>query len=159
LQFLVPSFAFLSLRVYFFIMKNRPVLILSACLAGFKCRYDGRSKIFCDTGSLSDCFRIIILCPEHSAGMGIPREPFHITKDGSAVTNFTGKDVTVQLQCAIDRITEELQEDPPQAALLKSKSPSCDPVTGLFAHRLRELFPGIAIYTENDPAVKKLTGS
>lgn len=144
--------------MYFFIMKNRPVLILSACLAGFKTRYDGATKKFYGNGSFTSGCCTVIVCPECSAGFGIPREPFHIDGNGRAVTNYTGRDLTAKLQEAVDRIIEELKTDPPEAALLKKRSPSCDPCCGVFATSLREAFPHIKIYTEESPEIKELPG-
>lgn len=144
--------------MYFFIMKNRPVLILSACLAGRKTRYNGKSKAFCDPESFAPYFAVKLICPEISAGLGVPREPFHITQNGRAVFNLTNADLTEKLQKGIAEIISSLQQTPPAAAILKSRSPSCGPDYGLFALELKKHFPGIKIYTEEDPEAEKLPG-
>jgi len=84
---------------------SRPRLAVSSCLLGQAVRYDGRHKRH-DwlVGTLGRCVDFIPLCPEVSIGLGIPRQPVHLTGDPEhprvrAVSD-PDRDVTDALQAA-----------------------------------------------------------
>ncbi len=70
-------------------------LLISACLLGAACRYDGRS-VPCP--ALVEAAwrgaRLIPFCPEVYGGLPTPREPAE--RVGDAVINRAGEDVTAQ---------------------------------------------------------------
>lgn len=103
--------------------------IVSACLLGYKCRYDARS--------CSETIEIegeaIPVCPECSGGLSIPRSPCEIVGgDGedvlcgeAKVITKDGEDVTRQFLVGADIALKTALENRVKTAYLKSKSPSC----------------------------------
>ena len=67
-------------------------LLISACLLGAQCRYDGQSKPVLEMVALSEQFDLVPLCPEQLGGLPTPRTPAEriedrvMTKDGRDVT-------------------------------------------------------------------------
>ncbi|MCZ6602716.1 MAG: DUF523 domain-containing protein [Planctomycetota bacterium] len=107
--------------------------MVSACLLGQECRYDGRASV--DVGLLRRLSRanVIPVCPEELGGLGTPREPAEIQRgagaevlDGvSRVIDRTGRDVTEAfIGGAREALNEGLRAGA-QTAYLKSRSPSC----------------------------------
>jgi uncharacterized protein YbbK (DUF523 family) len=103
-------------------MKREPVLV-SACLLGFPCRYDGTSKNFRDLKSEISFF--IPLCPEQLAGFSTPREPAERKENGRIIRLYSGEDVTNAFQKGAQVVADYCLKAGIMRALLKSKSPSC----------------------------------
>ena len=102
----------------------RPILV-SACLLGVCCRYDGRSNPNPDVIALLDRDDILLIpvCPEQLGGMPTPRIPSE--RSGDQVVNRAGEDVT---QCFLRGAQEALklaQLYSCETAILKERSPSC----------------------------------
>ncbi len=96
-------------------------VLVSACLLGRNCRYDGGNKIdFALLDELEKC-EIVAFCPEENI-LGTPRETIDII-DGKAIGNESGKDYTKQLQQQAHAIKKQFKSF--DAIYLKSKSPSC----------------------------------
>lgn len=68
-------------------------LLISACLLGISCRYDGRSKPLPQLDRLlqSDC-HLVPICPEILGGLPTPRAPSE--RRGNRVVACDGRDVT-----------------------------------------------------------------
>lgn len=140
--------------------------IVSACLLGEPCRYDGKDSLTDWVKELTEDHTVCMVCPETLGKLSVPRPKSEI-KDG-AVINEEGEDVTkafedgariayIRAVAAAMSIGEEIE-----GAILKSNSPSCgkDKVydgtftgtlvdgEGIFAKTLRE--HGIKIYTEKE---------
>ncbi|MEA2013863.1 MAG: DUF523 domain-containing protein, partial [Thermodesulfobacteriota bacterium] len=66
------------------------MIIVSACLLGFNCRYDGKSCP--DKGLLSSTKRkhFVPVCPEQLGGFSTPRAPSEIT-GGDGLDVLTGR--------------------------------------------------------------------
>lgn len=135
-------------------------ILISACLLGEACRYDGASKGL-PPEKLETLMRehtLIPVCPEQLGGLPTPRTPSE--RQGACVVMRDGTDVTAaysrgaRIACAL--AAQTLAE----AALLKARSPSCGsgeiydgtftgtlmPGDGVTAERLKTL--GIPVYTE-----------
>ena len=100
-------------------------ILVSACLLGLCCRYDGMSKCNERVLLLSQKHELIPVCPEQLGGLPTPRPPAEI-RDGRVVTRL-GQDVTAQYEKGAAetlRLYDLLQCD---CALLKARSPSCGP--------------------------------
>jgi len=100
-------------------------VIISACLLGECCRYDGKTK---KVGSVVDAFsgwEIIPFCPEAPL-FGTPRERISVIEKDTKryiITDESNKDVTALLEKEIlSFIQKNVSVD---AIILKSKSPSC----------------------------------
>lgn len=97
--------------------------VVSACLAGIKCRYDGRSKPCEKVIQLVKEGKAIPVCPEQMAGLPTPRPPAE--RLGDKVVSEDGKDLTLQCQRgAMEALKIALIARCDQA-IMKSKSPSC----------------------------------
>lgn len=135
-------------------------ILISACLTGCRCRYDGENKNTVDLTAIKENHRLFPVCPEVDGGLLIPREPSEII--GERVVNRKGEDVTehffkgayIALKCA--------EENNCTAAILKARSPSCGKgqiYDGTFSSKLTEgdgilagllKKKGIKIYTEDE---------
>jgi uncharacterized protein YbbK (DUF523 family)/ribosomal protein S18 acetylase RimI-like enzyme len=106
-------------------LKIQSLILVSACLVGECCRYDGascRDERF--VGLLAEG-RVVPVCPEVLGGLEIPRERCEITGDRRRVISASGVDRTeFYLRGALEtlRIARRRNID---VAVLKSRSPSC----------------------------------
>ncbi len=101
---------------------------ISTCLLGQNVRYDGghkRDRFI--TGTLSNYFEFVPICPEVAIGLGIPRDPIRLvgTPHGIRVVgvNEPELDVTDRLREYGAKMAEEL--DNISGYIFKSRSPSC----------------------------------
>ncbi len=100
-------------------------LIISACLLGERCRYDGKTKKADDVLKQFKGYEIIPFCPEAPL-FGTPRERINVVLAGGEkriITDETNVDVTDKLRAEIDSFIKKHPEA--DAVILKSKSPSC----------------------------------
>ena len=114
-------------------ISKKEKIIVSACLLGIKCRYDGlvieNSKI----SKLAEKFEFIPVCPEVLGGLPVPRPPAEIESgDGytvlaghSKIIDNLGNDVTANFINGAQKILKIAQRFKVQKVMLKSKSPSC----------------------------------
>ncbi|MFF2010123.1 DUF523 domain-containing protein [Streptomyces sp. NPDC058195] len=108
-------------------------VLVSACLRGVPCRFDGRAKDSpAMAGALGDR-RPVAFCPEVSAGLSTPRRPAeivggdgHDVLDGRArVVDDTGHDVTAEFVDGAERALAAARRAGCTEALLMARSPSC----------------------------------
>ena len=69
-------------------------ILISACLLGLPCRYDGASKPQPWVEELARHHELIPVCPEQMGGLPTPRNPSE--RRGDRVVMCTGEDVTEQ---------------------------------------------------------------
>jgi len=50
-------------------------ILISACLLGAQCRYDGKSKAYPHMDALAKQHTLIPVCPEQLGGLPTPRPP------------------------------------------------------------------------------------
>lgn len=116
-----------------------PVLV-SRCLLGVPCRYDGRTKTSVvarlTAPEILARIRWIPICPESDAGLPTPRPPCEIEPGGSAdavlsgharLLTQTGGDVTREYKRGAEIALNIARACGARAALLKARSPSCSP--------------------------------
>jgi uncharacterized protein YbbK (DUF523 family) len=113
-------------------MEKEKILV-SACMRGLYCRYDGKSKINPDLLLLKERYLMIPVCPELFGGLPIPREPSEIL-GGSGYDVLEGK-AKVIAKDGSDRTSDFIKGAYDTLALaknagikkvvFKSKSPSC----------------------------------
>jgi len=100
-------------------------VIISACLLGEYCRYDGKTKTVNEVVEAYKDYEIIPFCPEAPL-FGTPREKISVVEvegEERIITNDTNKDVTRLLE---DEINSFIKRHPEvDEIVLKSKSPSC----------------------------------
>ena len=149
------------------------MIIVSACLLGENCKYNGENNSTEWVRELMDDHMLCMVCPEILGKLLIPRAKSEIQPDGRVV-NEVGEDVTQAFELgakiayqravvAAKKIGEDIEY-----AILKSNSPSCgrDQVydgsftgklvdgEGYFAKLLRE--KGIKVYTEKENPNERL---
>lgn len=98
-------------------------ILVSACLLGVCCRYDGQSKPSKAVMHLAETHEIIPVCPEQLGGLATPRPPAEI--QGVCVRMETGGDVTAQYQRGAEEAARLYALLHCDLAILKSRSPSC----------------------------------
>ena len=149
-------------------MKKQAILV-SACLLGVCCRYDGASKPNADVIKLREKFILIPICPEVDGGLPTPRTPSE--RVGDRVLMRDGTDVTDNYNSGAMQALARAREFSCTAALLKARSPSCGCgaiYDGSFSGNLTdrdgvtaELLKknGIAVYTEEeiDTLIEKMS--
>lgn len=104
-------------------MEKEPILI-SACLLGTPCRYDGASKPIAGIEQLEARYRLIPVCPEVLGGLPTPRPASEIQSDGR-VLNREGTDVTAAYRAGAEAALKLAKEAGCRLCILKAKSPSC----------------------------------
>ena len=141
-------------------MNTKPKLLISECLCGVACRYDGKDNYIDMLPLLKDIFDLVPVCPEVLGGLNTPRNPAE--RQGERICTANGSDVTIEfLKGAQTALDIALQYSCKQA-LMKAKSPSCGYkriYDGTFTKTLREghgctvealLKNNIEVYTEED---------
>ena len=98
-------------------------ILVSACLLGFKCRYDGRSCGKDSVTALLEKYEFIPFCPEIYGGLTTPRDPSEIR--GDRVVSSKGRDVTAEYTKGAEEALRMAKLYGCHTALLKEKSPSC----------------------------------
>ena len=107
--------------------------IVSACLVGINCKYNGGNSRNEKVVELSKKEKIIPLCPELLAGLGVPREQTEIIEgdghgvlDGTArVVSRDGKDLSTEFIKAAEKTLEVARRKNATMAVFKARSPSC----------------------------------
>ncbi len=109
------------------------MIIISACLLGVKCRYDG--KILKRKIKLPKK-KLIPVCPEQLGGLPTPRLKAKLNDKGRAI-NEKGKDVTKNFQIGANEVLKITKLFGVKKAILKSNSPSCG-VNGITTKKLKK---------------------
>ena len=109
-----------------FCADTRKPLLISACLLGTACRYDGKTKPLPTAviHALSQKYILIPVCGEVLGGLPTPRIPAEIQRDGSVLRR-DGVDVTAEYQRGADEVCKYAALTGADTALLKARSPSC----------------------------------
>ena len=98
-------------------------LLISACLLGCRCRYDGASKAQPLAAALAKQHELVPVCPEQLGGLATPRPPAE--RRGDRVVTEAGADVTAQYRRGAEEALVLYQMLGCDAAVLKERSPSC----------------------------------
>ena len=96
---------------------------VSACLCGFPCRYDGKSKPDEKIKALYEEGRALPVCPEKLGGLKTPRTPCEIIN--GRVVSSDGEDRTNEYLLGSQRVLELCKKHGIKKAVLKQNSPSC----------------------------------
>lgn len=98
-------------------------ILISACLLGTPCRYDGKSKRHALIDALAEKHELIPVCPEVLGGLPTPRTPSERT--GDRVVMRDGHDVTENYRAGAQKALETAAREGCTLAVLKARSPSC----------------------------------
>ncbi len=147
-------------------VHHRPRVAVSSCLLGEPVRYDGAHKRnACVVDLLATCFDTFPVCPEVAIGMGMPRPPIQLVKQGDSVhalgVDDRTIDVTRRLQQYGQQVSGQLLDI--SGYIFKSHSPSCGlndsdlfdvertligKTSGLFSTMIRDLLPDLPVIDE-----------
>ena len=103
-------------------MRKKKILI-SNCLLGIPCRYDGTCKTLDCLEELEDKYNLIGVCPEELGGLETPRDPAEIFL-GRVITK-NGLDVTYEFDYGADIALNIAEGHSIKTAVLMDRSPSC----------------------------------
>ncbi|MCH3942380.1 MAG: purine-nucleoside phosphorylase [Atopobiaceae bacterium] len=98
-------------------------VIISRCLLGASCRYDGGSKPCEAVRSLASRVEVTSVCPETASGLPVPRPPAE--RRGGRVVLADGTDVTQAFESGAVISLGRAVGSAATLAVLKAKSPSC----------------------------------
>lgn len=135
-------------------------ILVSACLLGIPCRYDGSDKLTEELLLLSERHTLIPICPEQLGGLSTPRNPSE--RINERIVSKTGEDVTEQFLLGAKLAYDIATLNQCKIAILKERSPSCGhnmiydgsfqgniiPGMGVCAELLTQ--NGIKVYGESD---------
>lgn len=118
-----------------YLTTDKPVII-SACLIGVNCRYDGGNAMLqemteCPNDSLAPHF--FPLCPEQIGGLSTPRSPAEILGGSgedvlqgmASVVDVDGQDLTEKFIIGAQEVLKVAKLLGIRDIILKDKSPSC----------------------------------
>lgn len=97
-------------------------ILISACLLGACCQYDGASKAHPLAAALAERHTLVPVCPEQLGGLPTPRPPAE--RRGGRVVTQSG-DVTEQYLRGAEETLKLCKLLGCEAAVLKERSPSC----------------------------------
>lgn len=97
--------------------------IISACLVGIPCRYNGENKTNINICNLINSVKTIVVCPEQLGGLPTPRPPAEISN--GRVVNKEGIDFTESFKNGADIVLALAKKFGCDKAILKARSPSC----------------------------------
>ena len=113
------------------------LILVSACLLGVACRYDGGTYPDAKLNALATQGKLVPFCPEVAGGLPTPRLPAeiagafagldgHAVLDGrTGVLSSDGADVTKPFVAGAQAALEVAKRLGIQQAILKANSPSC----------------------------------
>ena len=139
-------------------MKKKNPILVSACLLGVNCQYNGESDFTRELlDFLKDRGEFIAICPEVLGGLTIPRDGAEII--GDKVKTVKGNDVTKEFLAGAEKVLKFAKENNVDFAILKAKSPSCGVgmiYDGTFSRKLIEGY-GITAALLKKNKIKVLT--
>jgi D-alanine-D-alanine ligase len=140
------------------------MIIISACLAGVPCRYNGTDFPVPELNAFIENKNFLCVCPEMLGGLSAPRSPCEIKKHRGeiSVIGKDGNDYTEEFQRGAEIVLEICRSNNAKTAVLKARSPSCGCgkiYDGTFSGKLIDgngvcaellLKNGISVYTEEN---------
>lgn len=126
------------------------MILVSACLAGIKCKYHGGDNLVPKVLALVEQGQALTVCPEELGGLATPREPVDIeTGDGFQVLSGSarclcesGREVTTEFLQGAAKALQIAQKNNIKLAILKERSPSCG--SSSIYNRVKSESPGVA---------------
>jgi uncharacterized protein YbbK (DUF523 family) len=108
-------------------VSNKKIIAVSACLLGYKVRYDGEHQANESIQPLSEVFELLPVCPEMEIGLGVPREKIALHQQGLMTRLLTcGYGESIDLTEKVQDYAQRFLQMPNLAGMiLKDKSPSC----------------------------------
>lgn len=128
------------------------LILVSACLAGVGCRYDGKRFPLPKILSIVTKGRAMVICPEQLGGLPTPRPPaqivggdgFDVLRGVAKVVSEDGTDVTDRFLLGAEETLRIARMTSVRKAIFKERSPSC----GVnYICREKELIGGCGVTT------------
>ena len=129
--------------------REKPPLVISACLLGVACNHEGRGSPRAVVDELARHYRLVPVCPEVLGGLPTPRPAAELQGgDGDGViagagevrvVNLEGQDVTAAYRRGAAAAVTVARAVGAKRAVLKARSPSCGSSAvydGTFSRRL-----------------------
>jgi uncharacterized protein YbbK (DUF523 family) len=115
------------------VKKRSTICLVSACLLGVPCAYDGRGRLAPELSALASHVPVVSVCPEVAGGLSIPRPTAEIVDgDGedvlegrARVVTAVGDDVTDAFLHGAERALAIVRRHAISIAILRQRSPSC----------------------------------
>ena len=104
-------------------MKNKEKILVSGCLLGLNCKYDGGNNYKEEIDEFWKDYDVIPICPEIMGGLPTPRVSAEKLED--KVITKDGEDVTKQFRKGAEECLFLAKKYDIKKPLLKYKSPSC----------------------------------
>ncbi len=103
------------------------MILVSSCIMGNPCRYDGKAAINEEAVRELATSKILKVCPEVMAGLPTPRIPMEIKDEGAHKNVYSkeGNDFTAQFSEGAKQTLNLCKKHNIAYAILKDKSPSC----------------------------------
>lgn len=108
------------------------MIIVSACLCGENCKYNGGNNENEKVKNFIKDKEVIYVCPEQMGGLSTPRNPSEIIGSAKGVLkgidkiiSNKGVDVSGEFISGAKQVLEIAKENKVSLAILKAKSPSC----------------------------------
>ena len=98
-------------------------IMVSACLLGENCKYNGENNLNPELLRLLSGHTVIPVCPEVLGGLPVPRVPAEIMND--TVMNRDGISVDAEFREGAEKALEIARKEKPDMIILQSRSPSC----------------------------------
>ncbi len=98
-------------------------ILVSACLLGLRCRYDGQSKPNGAVLALREKHTLVPCCPEQLWGLPTPRSPSEW--QGARIADREGQDVTARYLRGAEEAVSLARALGCELAVLKERSPAC----------------------------------
>lgn len=102
---------------------NKENILISSCLLGKNCKYNGTNNLQQGINNLQKRFNFIEICPEVMGGLSIPRYPSEIKNH--QVINSNKENVTKEFILGANESLKLAKIYQCKYAILKSNSPSC----------------------------------
>lgn len=104
-------------------MEDSSSILVSACLFGVPCRYDGTGFTDARFPALAKKHHLIPVCPEQLGGLPTPRPPAE--RNGTRILTRDDRDVTAAFTRGANETLRLAKLFSCRIAILKANSPSC----------------------------------
>ena len=125
---------------------NYKKIMVSSCLLGINCKYNGGNNQSDRLLRLLSGHTVIPVCPEVLGGLPTPRIPAEIVN--GIVTNRNGESVDEAFRKGAEEALKIAEREQPDLIILQSRSPSCgvkQVYDGTFSGKL---IPGRGVFAE-----------
>ncbi len=106
----------------------KPTILISKCIEGESCRYDGSIIKDSFISKLKSYVNVIEVCPEVGIGLSTPRDSLRLIGNGNEVNlvcSKTGENLTDKMINFSNKFIKNIDKSKINGIILKGRSPSC----------------------------------